>query len=238
MRLRTASLHSAASSTARQGATPFDPPLTRRAWLGGVAVLMLARPASAGGWEKIDEDDGIRVFRKEVPGSPLVAFRGEGMVHSPIEKILWVIADDVHRAEWTDRLEKSRVLEQRSQSESVIYQHYSMPFPVSDRDYVYYGRATRNRAGGVTIDLRSVTHPKAPPTVGVRAKLMFGRYVLLPKGPSATYVVVEMHTDPMGSIPSWLVNLVQKSWPMNTIQGLRSQVNKPFVGRVELRLAR
>jgi hypothetical protein len=199
-----------------------------------MALLLLARPASAGGWEKIDEEDGIRVFRKEMPGSPLVAFRGEGMVYSPIEKILWVLADDAHRAQWTDRLEKSRVLEQRSQSESIIYQHYGMPFPVSDRDYVYYGRATRNAAGGVTIDLRSVTHPKAPPTVGVRAKLMFGRYTLIPKGRSATFVVVEMHTDPMGSIPSWLVNLVQKSWPLKTIQGLRQQVKKAFVGRIEL----
>jgi hypothetical protein len=212
--------------------------LTRRAWLGGVAALLLARPASAGGWEKIDEEDGIRVFRKEMPGSPLVAFRGEGMVTAPIEKLLWVIADDVHRAQWTDRLEKSRVLEQRSPSESIIYQHYSMPFPVSDRDYVYYGRAVRNAAGGVTIDLHSVRHPKAPPTVGVRAKLMFGRYTLIPKGRSATYVVVEMHTDPMGSIPAWLVNLVQKSWPLKTIQGLRNQVRKPFVGRIELTPAR
>jgi hypothetical protein len=126
------------------------------------------------------------------------------------------------------------VLEQRSIGESIVYQHFSMPFPVSDRDYVYYGRATRNAAGGVTIDLHAVTHPKAPPTVGVRARLMFGRYMLIPKGSSATYVVVEMHTDPMGSIPSWLVNLVQKSWPLKTIQGLRSQVKKPFVGRIEL----
>ena len=70
--------------------------------------------------------------------------------------------------------------------------------------------------------------------MGVRARLMFGRYTLIPKGRSATFVVVEMHTDPMGSIPSWLVNLVQKSWPLKTIQGLRSQVKKPFVRRIEL----
>jgi hypothetical protein len=39
-------------------------------------------------------------------------------------------------------------------------------------------------------------------------------------------VVAEVHTDPKGSIPKWMVNLTQKSWAHTTIMGLRAQVRK------------
>jgi hypothetical protein len=206
----------------------------RRSLFAGAALLLVSGRAAAGAWEKIDDEDGIKVFRKEVPDSPLVAFRGEGMIAAPLEKLLWVLADNAHRTDWVDRLKKSVILSTTGDYDYVLYQHFSLPFPISDRDYVYRGRATRDKHGVVTLDLSSVTHPKAPPTVGVRANLIGSRYVLTPKGPDKTYVVVEVHTDPKGAIPTWLVNLIQKSWPMKTLKGLRAQVKKPFVKRLEL----
>jgi hypothetical protein len=208
--------------------------IDRRSLFAALALLFVASPAAAGAWTKIDDENGIKVFRKEVPGSPLVAFRGETMVSAPIEKLLWVLADNAHRTDWVDRLKKSVVLQTNGSYEYIVYQHFGLPFPISDRDYVYRGRATRDKNGVVTLDIASVTHPKAPATVGVRANLIGSRYVLTPKGPDKTYVVVEIHTDPKGAIPTWLVNLIQTSWPMKTLQGLRSQVAKPFVKRLEL----
>jgi hypothetical protein len=209
--------------------------IDRRTLFAGLALLFVSAPASAAGvWEKIDEADGIKVFRKEVPGSPLVAFRGEGMISAPLEKLLWVLADNAHRTEWVDRLKKSVVLQTNGSYEYIVYQHFGLPFPISDRDYVYRGKATRDKNGVVTLDISSVTHPKAPATVGVRANVIGSRYVLTPKGPDKTYVVVEIHTDPKGAIPTWLVNLIQKSWPMKTLQNMRTQVAKPFVKRLEL----
>lgn len=208
--------------------------IDRRSLFASLALLLFAGPARAAAWEKIDEEGGIKVFRKEVPGSPLVAFRGEGMISAPLEKLLWVLADNAHRTEWVDRLKKSVVLQTNGSYEYIVYQHFGLPFPISDRDYVYRGRASRDKNGVVTLDIASVTHAKAPATVGVRANLIGSRYVLTPKGADKTYVVVEIHTDPKGAIPTWLVNLIQKSWPMKTLQGLRAQVAKSFVKRLEL----
>ncbi len=199
----------------------------------GVVLLAVAPALAAGGWEKIDEEDGIKVYKKDVAGSSVVAFRGEATVDAPLEKVLWVLADNDHRTEWVDRLVESIVLEKKGPFDYVVYQHFSAPFPVSDRDYVYRGRATRDARGIVTLDLHSVEHPKAPPTVGVRADLIHSRYLLTPKG-DKTFVVVEIHMDPRGAIPTFVVNLVQKSWPKKTLRGLMAQVKKPFVGRVEL----
>ena len=42
-----------------------------------------AQPA----WERIGDDDGIAVYRREVPGSPIVAFKGEGIVDASILRV-------------------------------------------------------------------------------------------------------------------------------------------------------
>ena len=201
-------------------------------FVGALASMTFwERPALA--WEQIDDDQGVRVYKRDVQGSPLVAFRGETVIDAPVEKLLWVLADNAHRTDWVDRLEKSVLLEQSGRYEYIVYQHFDLPFPISDRDYVYRARAVKE-AGKVVLYMESVEHPKAPATVGVRANLIRSKYELISKGKGSTIVIVEIHTDPGGLVPTWLVNLIQKSWPMKTLTALRHQVSKPYVGRLEV----
>lgn len=196
-------------------------------------VLGWAAPAWAAGWEKIGDKEGISVFKKEMPGTPLHAFRGTAIVNAPMEKVMWVLADNTHRAEWVDRLKKSVILERKSKYDFVVYQHFGSPPLVSDRDFVYRARAHSEKEGTVILDIASVEHPKAPPTVGVRGELKFSSYRFERRGEDKTHVDVAVALDPKGALPSWVVNMIQKSWPYNTLSSLRKQVQKPFVGRLE-----
>ena len=42
-------------------------------------------------------------------------------------------------------------------------------------------------------------------------------------------LLAELDCDPKGAIPAWVVNLFQKSWPRNTLEGIRRQVAKPDI---------
>lgn len=206
------------------------PPPNLWALLLGLSAATLASPALAGGWEVVNREDGITVSRKAVAGSPLVAFKGEGVVDAPMEKILHVLVDNDHRTEWVDRLYISERLEQKGSHDFVVYQAFKLPVVMSNRDYVYRGRAVLKPDGKVVLELGSVKHRAAPKTVGVRAHLINSRYVLAPTaGGTKTKVRVEIHTDPKGLLPSWIVNLIQKSWPVKTLNGIRRQVKKPHV---------
>ena len=50
----------------------------------------------AAGWERVRTEDGIVVSRKEIPGSPFVAFRGEGYVEAPLLTTGSVLVDVPH----------------------------------------------------------------------------------------------------------------------------------------------
>jgi hypothetical protein len=207
-----------------------------RPWLGIVLVLCLGGlPLVARGdtqelppWEKFDERDGIAIFRRDIPGSPIVALRGEGVVDAPLLRVASVIFDASRAAEWIDSMVEARTIRDISPVERVIWTHIGTPFLLDDRDFVYSGKFTAvPRRKQLRLDYRSVVDPLAPKTKYVRGEFTYGVFSLtsIARG-TKTFVVAEVMCDPKGSVAKWVVNLFQRSWPYNTIGALRAQARK------------
>src|SRR5690349_3393487 len=84
-------------------------------------------------WEMFDEEDGIRMFRHDVEGSSIVALRGEGFVEAPITRVASVLVDRKRSTEWIDRLVKTKLLREISETESIEWDHIKTPTPLKDR---------------------------------------------------------------------------------------------------------
>ncbi len=203
----------------------------RTVWSWVFIALALPLSALAEEWEQIYVQDGVTVSKMDIEGSSLVGFKGDTVYDWPIRAVMHVLMDNEHRIEWVGRLASNHILEQTTPFDYVLYQHFELPVIFSDRDYVYHGVATEDmETGVVTLHMQSIEHADAPPTVGVRANLVNSQYVITPLGDSKTRVEVEIHTDPMGLMPSWLVNLIQRSWPLDTLNGIRGQWGKEHMG--------
>jgi len=187
--------------------------------------------ASGSGWETLRQEDGIVVARKEVPGSPFVAFRGEGDVHAPLLVVGSVLVDVPRDKEWIDGIEEARVLRRVSETEYILYSHLGTPPTMSDRDFVTdVTIAVDPGQRTLTVRMRSVDDPAAPQTSYVRGDIEESAFVLTqsPDG-TTTHVVAEIHCDPKGSVAAWIVNLFQKGWGYSTISHLRAQLRKPDI---------
>lgn len=211
---------------------------TVRLLLSSIIFTFLSNPAWArsdwakDGWEMVSQKDEIKVFRKSFEGSSVKGVGGEAFVEAPISKILWVLMDHEHKNEWIDKFQKAYTIEELSPLVHIQYASFDMPFPVTDRDFVYrYEFSVDPEENAVVVDVKSERHPKAPEatSIGVRGEIINGRYILYPEGPNRTFVKAEYLADPKGYLPAWVVNLVQKQWPYKTLAGLRLQVQKPFV---------
>jgi hypothetical protein len=184
-------------------------------------------------WHKCAVADGISVYWCKVAGNPVVAFRGEGIVDAPLDKVASVIADTSRGSEWVSNLVESRVLRSVSPGEFIEYDHMGIPFPftavVSDRDFVSQVRLESGSKGSpLVISYKSVEDPLAP-VLGkyVRGNLMKCVFKLSPMTfPDQTYVEAEFHCDPKGSLSKWMVNFFQEKWPLVTFQNLRKEVKK------------
>lgn len=179
-------------------------------------------------WEKVLQKSGISVYSKSFPGPDLMGFRGIVDIEAPALKVLRVLMDNQRKRGWIWGLEKSRVLKQFSNHDMIVYQAFRLSRFISDRDFVFRGKVTRDKSSG-WIHLRcvSVAYSKAPKTIGVRAELLRNNFTLIPiKKGKKTRVIMDCLGDPKGWIPKWLVRKTQKNWPVEILWGLRSQSSK------------
>jgi hypothetical protein len=182
------------------------------------------------GWEKLGVDDGVNVYRKEVEGNPVVAVRGEGVVDAPIARVASVIFDDKRATEWVDSLVEAKLVKMYGEHEFLEYNHIGTPFVLKDRDFLTRGTVEADlKEKTILVTMKSVDDPAMPPSKYVRGEMNgFWKLRSLENG-LKTYVIAEMHADPKGSVPKWIVNLFQKGWPHNTIVSLRKQATRPDV---------
>ncbi len=202
---------------AQEAAPPPAPP----------APAAPAAPAEA--WEKIADDEGITVSRREVPGSPVIAFKGVGVVNAPLARVVAVIVDTPRSTEWMDSTAEARVVRKVNPLEQIVYTHITTPpIVMKDRDFVTRARGEIDGAKKrFVVHIQSVNDAGAPPTSFVRGEIHHSSFILtsIDNG-KKTQVITEIHADPKGSVAKWVVNLFQKNWPFNTIKNLRRQAAK------------
>jgi len=197
-----------------------------------VVVLVVPLALFAGEkWELVGNKDDIVTYRREVAGSPVIAIRGEAVVEAPLLHVASVLMDTARLPQWMDRVAEARRIRATSALHYVEYERASTPFPLTDRDFVIESWVEIDAAKKqMVLRARSAADASAPVTGLVRGEVLSSTFTLtaLDHG-QRTRVVTEVHTDPKGAIPKWMVNLVQKSWAHTTIMGLRGQVRKANV---------
>lgn len=197
-----------------------------------ISGWLIATPlwtAQAQNWEPAGIDNGVKVFRKEIPGNPFVGFKGIKKIPLPMAQVGQLLLDQntENRKQWVDRVQEFVFLEY-SPRRAVFYSSYGLPWPISDRDYVIESELAFNDAKReMIVTLKSVPHPEAPETVGVRAIIEHSRYRLKAISATETLAEVEILTDPRGNLPAWLVNLIQESWPANTLNSMAEFAARP-----------
>jgi len=162
----------------------------------------------------------------------VIAFRGEGVVNGPMEKIASIIIDYTRGTEWINSLVESKAVRNISDTEFIEYDHVSIPFPfsavISDRDFVsdvniQFDKKTQ----WLTVSYKPTTDPDAPPLKKYTRGIIDCEFrVARMSMTDQTYVQAQVFTDPKGGIPKWLVNFFQQSWPQDTFEGLRNQAKK------------
>jgi hypothetical protein len=180
-------------------------------------------------WIKTGDAEGIATYKREVPGSPIIALRGEGVVNASIIRVASVLLDYSRATEWVDSLEEVRVVRMLGAQEFIEYDRVGTPpIIMKDRDFVCRGRVDVDlKEPSLTLRIWPVRDAAMPEVSKyIRGELRgYWKLKSIAKG-QKTFIVAEMHGDPKGAVAKWLVNLFQKSWPRNTLESLRAQVAK------------
>jgi len=128
---------------------------------------------------------------------------------------------------WDKQFDEGRKLQEFEDGKFFTYGKYKAPWPVSQRDFVNVVKTVYDDNGRIRIIATSHPHKDAPEKYPcIRATLMYGAWVFEPTEDAvndgedsfpvegkckATYITA---MNPMGTLPTWLVNQVANDTPM------------------------
>ena len=190
----------------------------------GLSVL-LAGVAHAEDWKVAKDEDGIKVSLSEVPGSQYKAYQGVTLINAPVAKISALQEDVAGACAWIHECKTQKLLKHEG-DKSWTYTQFNTPWPVTPRDSVLL--VTSNTAPDGTLTRTLEGQPTyLPEEKGfVRVAQVKGFWKLVPKSANQTEVTYQVHTEPGGSVPSWLANKFVVDAPFNTLKALKERAQK------------
>ena len=205
-----------------------------------VFALSACKTTSGTKWIEIDQEPltdnektefTIIVEKKNSPEDEVNTYRGTTTMPISIERIAYVLDDTESKKEWVSRLkEETRLEENPSSYRSIAYQHYNLSWPVSDRDYVIESKWSvmkDKKLPTVILSIKSIVRDSVPEIEGrVRGQLYRLVYKLEKLESNQTRVTVEIMVNPKGLLPNFMINLIQKEWPITTLRQLNAQALK------------
>ena len=205
-----------------------------------IFALSACKTTSGTKWIEIDQEPladneksefTIIVEKKNSPEDEVNTYRGTTTMPISIERIAYVLDDTESKKEWVSRLkEETRLEENPSSYSSIAYQHYNLSWPVSDRDYVIESKWTvmkDMKLPTAILSIKSTLRDDVPEIEGrVRGQLDRLVYKLEKLKSNQTRVTVEIMVNPKGLLPNFMINLIQKEWPITTLRQLNAQALK------------
>lgn len=185
-----------------------------------VLLALFGSPVHAEAWRLVKDQDGIQVYLQRLADSKYQAYRGVVTINTDVATLLQLQDDLKASCSWIHSCRHQQLVGHEA-GNSWIYSRFDAPWPVSPRDSVVRVTTERGADGSVTRLLRGVAD-YAPEQKGfVRLSALEGSWRFTPKAPGQVEVVYQVHTEPGGSVPSWLANSFVVDAPFETLKALR-----------------
>jgi len=180
-------------------------------------------------WKIKEEKDGIKVFtapRHEETG--IIPIKASTTIKHPLPRILSVLATTERKKEWIPNLLEAYTVEKKSKYERIEYTLYDSPWPFYDRAFVISTKGRYNKdEHSIYIDIASTEHDKVPLNPEyVRGNTYIGSIFMKGMSQNETFFEITLLTDFKGSIPTWIINMVQRKWPYKMFRNIKSQLEK------------
>jgi hypothetical protein len=204
--------------------------------LFSVFFFLLIGAASADplaeGWQVSIQSEGIIVYIRPIPGSPLSEFMGVGDIDAPIEVVDEVYLDFPSYTEWYGMCKEFKLMKEFNDRpyHYYFYNVIKSPWPVTDRDSVLEVSCINQIAsqGKVIININALKDASVVPVCGkyVRVTKLVGKTTLTRVNDKKTHIEMQFNSDPAGSVPPQLAKIFARYQPLKTIKGLREMVKK------------
>ncbi len=183
-------------------------------------------PLESPDWHLDFDKNGIKIFTKDHLSSDFEAFKAEAVLNTSINNIMAVMATPGSCMEWVHGCRESWGFEEESFNRRYAYSVNDLPWPVKDRDYVLEINTSKNlETGAIVMNMYAVDGKMPVKDEYVRVTVQETHYFFYELPDNKTKMIWLQHTEPAGSIPSWLVNALIVDIPYKSMKALEEVAN-------------
>ncbi|PIK16260.1 MAG: hypothetical protein CES88_05855 [Halobacteriovorax sp. JY17] len=182
------------------------------------------------GWDKVYTKKGVVVYSQKAKDSKIVGFKAEAILEAPLENILSLLRDVEGTIRWAPNMTEKRTIKEFNDLKATTYSNNDLPWPAADRDMILMNELRLDEKNKfLVVDTYSVEDKNYPPVKDiVRAEMSYGTLEFRRHGEFSS-VRMTLLVDPKGSLPIWLVNMLQKKLPYQFLESLEAEAKKTAI---------
>ena len=191
----------------------------------GLLLVLLMAPNIARSqpvWELVKEAHDIKVYTAVQHGSAYRRFKATTTMETTMTSLLTVVQDVDSYTRWFAYSKKAELLLDKGDSR-YVYMETALPWPFNNEDMIYRLTTHYLSASSVQVDLIGLPEFILP-NKGIKRMKNSEGYILIEQNAALVQITYEMHSQPGGDIPAWLVNLHIHELPYRTLEQLRVYV--------------
>jgi hypothetical protein len=182
-------------------------------------------------WKLVTTQNEISVYSLKTGASKsgVIPFKAVGAINANINQVLNLLKDHQNKPKWSPKLKEVKVHKQLTENEYIFSEYYKTPWPAFDREFLMYGKISYINENTITLNAKSISPTKKDFATffnndHIQADVKYINLKLSKLDAFTTEINFEFHGDMKGWMPVWLMNLIQKKWPLRFIEGMRKQL--------------
>lgn len=176
-------------------------------------------------WKLASSDGNLKVYKRNKDGSSYKEIRIENIVNAKAEQVVAALRNADAYKDWIYKCRYSKKIKTLNDSEFVYHTIADLPMPLWDRDIVAHSTYRYDSAK----DIHYFRSQKADGYIDddendkiVRVDDFYTAWKVKDLGDNRVSIVNQLHIEPGGSIPAWIVNMSVTKGPKKTMKGLLS----------------
>jgi hypothetical protein len=169
-------------------------------------------------WQLRKDENGIKVFTKDVAGYSLKAGKAITIFDAPLESCVSVLKDVPHLVDLFPNCSEAKPLGVTGDTLQRHYLRFKAPWPVTDRDAaMQYSYKYNAKSRSVRVMATGIPNSYPRQESAIRLTKGYSIWTFTAIGDGKTRLDYEFQSDPGGAVPAWLANSTVIDTPMDML---------------------